>query len=690
MPPVALPLHRVFGGAIEPTISLARFAIARSIYLIMRRFLTISALLQTVTGLMTLVLVAIFAVYAMSALESQEQARRVPIIVDISNDLFAATQNVRLERGEINASLVTPEVIDADTQKRIADIRVLSRKALDSALTKMAATASSDTWPAIEEIREGDNALNVLRGRIDLALQQPKDHRPGTLSADWIAVNGKLVRAIEHLSGRLERELSLSDTFIADMIKIKQITWAVRSDTGDDRLLVRQAMIGTGRLSADQLRQFADSAGRIEGMWKIIQDEAMLDTMPSELRQSIETANKLYFVEFLPIRNAYVADLGTGQPVSISPREWLKVSAPGAQSIYLVAKAAFSAASTHARAQLAVAQRNFYAAALLVVLFSGVGIFTALYVMKAVVRPIAKISDTMRLVAEGDLSLSIPFQQRKDEIGFLARALRVFRDNAIEEQHLRIAKDGAEAANRTKSEFLANMSHELRTPLNAVIGFSEMIKVEMFGPVSERYRGYAADIFNSGSHLLELINEILDLSKLEAGQFELSEEEIDLTGTVVACLHLVGAQAQKSKIQISTALGPEVRLIRGDDRRMRQILINLLSNAVKFTPEGGKVRVSSFLKNGGLAIEVSDTGIGIAAEDIPKVMASFGQIESKISRKHEGSGLGLPLAKHLVELHGGTLTIESQVNVGTTVTVMLPANRIVLLGPPVTAIRALG
>jgi len=358
--------------------------------------------------------------------------------------------------------------------------------------------------------------------------------------------------------------------------------------------------------------------------------------------------------------------------------------------VFSVATVALNVAGAYGEAQAAAAKQDFYGASLLMVLFSGVGIFTALYVMKAVVRPIAKISDTMRLVAEGDLSLSIPFQQRKDEIGFLARALRVFRDNAIEEQHLRIAKDGAEAANRTKSEFLANMSHELRTPLNAVIGFSEIIRLEMFGPVGERYRGYATAIFNSGSHLLELINEILDLSKLEAGQFELSEEEIDLAGTVEACLHLVEALAQKSKIRLSTALDRDVRLIRGDDRRMRQVLINLLSNAVKFTPEGGQVRVSSFLKNGGLAIEVSDTGIGIAAEDIPKVMASFGQIESKISRKHEGSGLGLPLAKHLVELHGGTLTIESQVNVGTTVTVMLPANRIVLLGPPVTAIRALG
>jgi signal transduction histidine kinase len=654
----------------------------------MKRFLTISVLLQTVTGLMTLVLVAIFAGYAVRALESQEQARRVPILVDISNDLFAAIQNVRVERSAIHDSLVTPEAIDVAMQKEIGDTRARSAKALDSALAKMDAIALSKIGPAIGEIRESRNALTLLRGRIDPALHQPLDRRPANLATDWVEGNGKFVRAIEHLASRLESELSLGDPFIADMIKIKQITWAVRSDTGDDRLRIREAMLRDVRLSTDEFQQFAESLGQIKGMWKLVRDEAMNDTVPSELRQAIETANKSYFVEYLPIRNGFVADLGAGRRVTVSRGEWLKLAAPSQQSMFLVAKAAFDAASTHARAQLAVAERNFYAAILLVLLFSGIGILTMLYVLKGVVGPIVRISDTMRLVAEGDLSPSIPFQQRKDEIGFLARALRVFRDNAIEEQRLRVAKEGAEAANRTKSEFLANMSHELRTPLNAVIGFSEMIKVEMFGPVSERYRGYASDIFNSGSHLLELINEILDLSKLEAGRFELFEENVDLVEMVEACLHIVETQARKSKIRISTTLDPEVRLIRADDRRMRQVVINLLSNAVKFTPEGGKIRVLTFPKDGGLAIEVRDSGIGIAAEDMAKVMTSFGQVESKISRKHEGSGLGLPLAKHLVELHGGTMTIESQVDVGTTVTIVLPSDRIVHRAPLATAIRA--
>jgi signal transduction histidine kinase len=268
---------------------------------------------------------------------------------------------------------------------------------------------------------------------------------------------------------------------------------------------------------------------------------------------------------------------------------------------------------------------------------------------------------------------------------FFVRQLR--RQEAVEIELL-AAKETAETASRAKSEFLANMSHELRTPLNAIIGFSEIIKSRKFGPWSERYPDYAGDIFNSGTHLLALINDILNLSKLEAGQFVLQEDEIDLAGTVEACMNLVETQARQSKIRLSVGLDPDFCLIRADDRRLRQVLINLLSNAVKFTPEGGHIRISSTPRNGGLAVQVSDTGIGIAAEDIPKAMTPFGQVDSKIRRKQEGTGLGLPLAKQLVELHGGTFAIESRLRVGTTVTFVLPAER--MLASPLRRMAAAG
>jgi signal transduction histidine kinase len=248
------------------------------------------------------------------------------------------------------------------------------------------------------------------------------------------------------------------------------------------------------------------------------------------------------------------------------------------------------------------------------------------------------------------------------------------------------AKETAESANRAKSAFLANMSHELRTPLNAIIGFSEIIKTQAFGPRSERYPDYAGHIFDSGKHLLALISDILNLSQMEAGRLALHEEEVDLASMVASCMKLVETQARQAKIQIFVSLDERVRSIRADDRRLRQILINLLSNAVKFTPDGGRVTISSAQEHGGLAIAVSDTGVGMAPDDIPKAMTPFGQVDSKIRRKQEGTGLGLPLAKQLVELHGGTFRIESKIDGGTTVTFVLPPERIII--PPVRLVAA--
>jgi len=641
----------------------------------MRRYSSIRVLLPAFTGLMTLALAALLAVYAAHAAEIREKARLVPFIVNVSYDLFAAVQNIRAERGTVNTALATPQIADSDLQNELAELRLKSGKALDSALRKLVAVDVPGIEPAIEEIRKSRDAIAELRQGVDEALQQPKDKRAADLGPNWLAANGKYVRAIDRLSSRLEENVSQSDSFLARMMRTKQIVWSLRSEAGDDRVLVREAMASSTPLSDEKKQQLINIAGRIDGAWKLIHDDAELDSMPQKLKDAIYATDVIYFTEFRSLRGTILDELFAGRPVHIPPRDWYNLSMPGRDSIYNVTKTAFDLASAHATEQFATAQRSFYAAIVLMVAFLGIGALASYYVIKGVVRPIARIAETMRSVADGDLACEIPFGNRADEIGSLSRALRIFRDNAIEKQQLFLAKIGAETANRTKSDFMANMSHELRTPLNAIIGFSEVIKIGMFGPLNERYRVYGSDIFDSGTHLLNLINEILDLSKLEAGQFELHEEELDLPAILQACMHLMEPQAEKAKIRLSKSCDNGLPLIFADDRRMRQILINLLSNAVKFTPEGGQVRVSANLRNGCLTIAVSDTGIGIAPQDIPKALEAFGQINSKISRTHQGTGLGLPLVKHLVELHGGTLTIESKVNIGTTVKVVLPPAR---------------
>jgi signal transduction histidine kinase len=238
------------------------------------------------------------------------------------------------------------------------------------------------------------------------------------------------------------------------------------------------------------------------------------------------------------------------------------------------------------------------------------------------------------------------------------------------------------AANRAKSEFLANMSHELRTPLNAIIGFSELMIGEMFGPLGERYRDYINDIHDSGRHLLTVINDILDLSKIEAGRMEVADEVFDLRGTVDSILRMAAERAAAGGIAIEVLLPEPPPQLCADERMIKQILINLLSNAIKFTHSGGRITIGAApQEDGGIALSVADTGIGIPADDLPNVGNPFWQIDGGLNRKFEGTGLGLSLCKRMTEMHGGTLVIASEVGVGTTVTVRLPAARLVAAGP---------
>ncbi|MDE2165813.1 MAG: HAMP domain-containing histidine kinase [Alphaproteobacteria bacterium] len=244
----------------------------------------------------------------------------------------------------------------------------------------------------------------------------------------------------------------------------------------------------------------------------------------------------------------------------------------------------------------------------------------------------------------------------------------------------------AETALRAKSEFLANMSHELRTPLNAVIGFSEIISGEVLGPIgNEKYLEYARDLNASGRHLLELINDILDLTKITAERLDLADEVVDVGVLVESCFRMIARRATAQNLNLVRVVEPEVNCVRGDERRLRQILLNLLTNSVKFTPSGGSVAVRASIEHGRLVFEVRDTGVGISEADLPVVLEPFGQVDNAFNRSGGGTGLGLPLTKKLVEAHGGIFVIESVPNQGTLVRVILPANRVISRKPPTEA-----
>jgi two-component system cell cycle sensor histidine kinase PleC len=261
------------------------------------------------------------------------------------------------------------------------------------------------------------------------------------------------------------------------------------------------------------------------------------------------------------------------------------------------------------------------------------------------------------------------------------------------------ARRRAEAANLAKSRFLAQMSHELRTPLNAILGFSEVMKNELLGTHKvPTYRDYASDIHNSGQHLLNLINEILDLSRIEAGRTELNEEPVMLAHVAEECHHLVSLRANAKMIALHDVFEPDMPKLWADERAVRQIVLNLLSNAIKFTPQGGEIHIKvGWTASGGQYLSVRDNGPGIPEDEIPVVLSSFGQGSNAIKSAEQGAGLGLPICKGLMELHGGKLTLRSRLREGTEVVVTFPPERVMSAmmpldskGRPARAPRATG
>ncbi len=325
-----------------------------------------------------------------------------------------------------------------------------------------------------------------------------------------------------------------------------------------------------------------------------------------------------------------------------------------------------------------------------VIVFLGVNLIT---------DSLARITDAMVRIGEGDLDTQVPSGSRNDEISRMSAALErlrlnglrveqaergLRRANAYLEQRvtqrtaeLEKARFQAEQANRAKTEFLANMSHDLRTPLNAILGFSEMMRARAFGPLGDaRYDEYVEDIHHSGSLLIALINDLLDISKVEAGKYELVEEDVDVEQLAQGCIRQVMTAAQAADQQLTIDVAPDLPALWADKRVLAQILNNLLSNAIKFTPQGGRITVSLWSDpQGRILLSVADDGIGMTEEGVAKALRPFEQAHNARAREHRGTGLGLHLCDNFMRLFGGTLEIESQAGEGTTVTVAFPPER---------------
>jgi signal transduction histidine kinase len=643
-----------------------------------KQFLSIGILLSAITGLLVVMLVSVFAIFAKDAFDRRQEATHVLSVVNIARDMLLSKESLRFERGVIATALAAPKPASREMMNQVTASHNESEIALTSVINDLEKLPNRARSSFKEVLKRGVR-YNELSPKLIAALQQPIEQRPGGLITDWNLAASELDSIIENQSDDLTGSIANSDPFINEMIKVNAIAWSVRVEAGADRRAIATAIAAAHAVSLEQLQQFAESIGRVSAPWAVLERDASQPSFPQKLKAAIQIANNLYFVSFHATRENIIKTLENGKPSSISGEEWLQISNLGLKSIAPISKTALDLAEAHVAEQVTIANRNFLIAVALMILSIGLASFTTVYVIFRVIGPLNQITQAMEIVASGNLEHEIPFENRRDEIGRFAHALHKFRDHGIQKQRLEIellrnmiAKEAAETSNRIKSEFLANMSHELRTPLNAIIGFSDMMQHKLYGSLCTQYDEYVSLINESGHHLLNLVSDLLDLAKIEAGKFALDLRAVDLKEAVDYCIQLNKRSADGRRIALTENL-PETSLsFTADPRALRQILLNLLSNAVKFTRDGGQVSITAVVVDSYLRITVRDNGIGIPASALSRIGQAFEQASNDPTLAREGTGLGLALIRSLVRLHGGSVHIDSKENVGTAVTVELP------------------
>ena len=619
-----------------------------------------------IVGLLVAGLVALCAVSAQHAFQRRQQAQRVLAITDASRDLFAAMNTFRLERGATNNRLVQAQ---PQTAKDIAFrgwLRARDGAQLGSSLAKLTVLDPSGDRFGLGEIRRRRAVLEGLRTTTDAALRQPFAERPAALAPAWLEAATALTDALAETGSRLTAAVGQEDPVVVRMMTIGQLAWAARDAAGTDMLRLGQEGAVGQPLDAGQIDRHSNLAGRVDAHWAMLETSARVQHAPAGLKAAIAAADQAYFIRERAMRTGILAALIVGQPSPYTLDQERVIDTAGLSSLTGVAVTAFDLAAGHARREAEAAQHQFYGAMAVMMASIGAGLMTILFVGGQVLRPIGRITAAMRAVAEGDLDHDIPDAGRPDEVGDLARALGVFRENALAKQRAdeevlasRVAKEAAEASARAKAEFLANMSHEIRTPLTSVIGFAGLLARTPDLP--DRARAYTHRIVTGGQALRSLVNDILDFSRIEAGQVELEPAPVSPLALLTDTIELVRPEAEAKglalRLDLQGALPAQVLI---DAERVRQVLLNLIGNAIKFTADGRVTVEAAYQAEAQrLSVKVRDTGVGVPAEFSDRLFQRFSQIDASNTRRYGGVGLGLAISKGLVELMGGEIGVDS-------------------------------
>ena len=646
----------------------------------MKKFQSIGVLLSAITLLLVVLLVSVFTYSAGQAYAKREDAARLLKTVDVLRNVYIAEDALRSEQGAVNTALTIETPVSPKVKDLLERLHRSANAAISATRDSSRIEANGGPTPNGAQIRQALVQYEQRYAEVTRLLNLPDEARPKSMSQDWTeAVNG--VAAAINLRTR-ERSMYIADSTPAnnELTKIIRIVWAMRDTAGKDRRQLADAMILKKKITTPELQDFAEQEGNIDSPWAVIQnDEVSLPTFPAELKPAVANFNKLYLGQTHVARRAILNAMSAGEPPPLTARQWLTMSDQELETITAISTTAFAITRANVADALGQANRELDIALVLMVLSISLASFTLFYVILRVIKPLRAITDAMQAVANSKLDHVIPFQDRRDEIGQFSRALRLFRDGVIEKRRLedelsdnQVAKETAEASSRVKSQFLANMSHELRTPLNAIIGFSDLLQNQMFGPLLPQYHDYAKIIHESGNHLLNLVSDILDIAKIEAGKFVLDCQPIDLSESVDYCIRLLKTRADERGVKLVALLPAQGLTFSADQRGFRQILLNLLSNAVKFSRSGGEVEISARIASQRLVLVVRDHGIGMSESLLSRIGRPFEQAINDPAHAREGTGLGLSLVRSLVLQHGGTLKIESREDAGTAVICELP------------------
>ncbi len=647
----------------------------------MKRTYSVSTLLSLATGTMVVVLVTVFAVAANNAWRREQASADVAASARVSRDIVSIREAMRAELGVIDTTIAEPFIADAAT---LARLKLLHGRTLEAMghIQHEIAELGEDKVPAdlARQIRQGMSVFDrQLFPAVLAAAVLPREQRPPHLLVDpQNSVYATLDR-IDSQAMTLSRQIAATGPYMSEMMRISDIAWRIRVDAGGERREYANFISWPHKPTQAERDGLIKTRGRTEAPWQSIEKAVQAGGMATPLKMAIARANEEYFGRYSRLR-AYVLDtMENGRTLNISGPQWLTLSTPALNSLMEVSRAGLAAAEARSMENLAQARRDLKAALAQMAICVSLALLTAFLVLWRVIRPLKQITHAINHNSDGDIERVLAISARGDEIGHFAQALKTFRKMSDDRQRLerellqnQVARQTAEAASKVKSEFLANMSHELRTPLNAVIGFSEMMMHGTFGALSERYLEYAKLINSSGSHLLSLVADILDLAKIEAGRFQADFREFDLKSCVEDCLPLIASKAAAREIVLETDMPRAAVLVVADARACKQILINLLSNAVKFSEEKGVITVS--LRDMGEMVQfaVRDEGAGIPADVLERIGQPFEQATNNPHVAREGTGLGLSLVKALVGEHSGKMAVESREDEGTTVTITLP------------------